>query len=340
MRLAFRNRRVAALLLVGFSYLHIFPRYVSLQTGASKLPHNVVNVWLPLARSVLAGGDLYVSHWDNKPPLFQFVNLFAAWTDYYVPVFLVLLATANAVTALAIWELCRRHDSGRVGFLAATFFLAAAPGLLGMTIDPRQFANVLTLVAFLAGSAPLAGVAIASAGLFSQYSVFLIPVIAWYHARNREDRVQWFVTFCVAGLLTVLGSFLVIALVWGVDAAMTGVRYSFFSFSEYTAKYTNMGFSAFGDPVRWTYYVYRLFTEQYVLLVAVAFGVLATISDVLGSRTSPLSRVALLSAALLSLPILIRPVPLYYFATLPFCAILGAIGVQAALDRQTSLFTQ
>lgn len=323
-----REEKIGALLLICFSYLQIIPRYVALRIGSAELPHNVVDVWLPFAHAVLQGGKPYLSQWDNKPPLFHFVNLLAAWTDHYVPVFLVLLATANAATALLVWVLCRRHGRSRAGFVAGVLFLAASPGLLGMTIDPRQFAAALALSAFVLSRAWKVGVVVAAAGLFSQYSVLLIPAVVWYQVRDRTNTKEWLLYFCAAGLLTVAVSFLLVALVWGPDAAWTGFKYSFFALSGYTAKYTEMGFSAFGDPVRWAYLAYRLFASQLVLSVVALLGLLAVVS-----KPTALGKLALLSALLMTIPTLIRPVPLYYFAALPFYSILGVLGIRAALVR-------
>lgn len=45
---------------------------------------DVQNVWLPFAKAVLSGGEPYVAAWDNKPPLFHFLNIPFAATDQYL----------------------------------------------------------------------------------------------------------------------------------------------------------------------------------------------------------------------------------------------------------------
>lgn len=101
-------------------------RYV--QVGSPEdLFFDAREVWYPLSQAVLAGERLYVDVPDNKPPLFQFLNLGVAATDAYVPTFLFLLGLANLATAVLVYRWYASHDDPGVDVLAAFLLVLALP---------------------------------------------------------------------------------------------------------------------------------------------------------------------------------------------------------------------
>lgn len=116
-----------------------------------ELAADVSGVWIPFANKVLAGGAPYLAHWDNKPPLFQFVNILAAATDHYVLFFYITMGLANGIAAVLLWRVCRQFGYDRIGLVAGFIFLAFM-AISSFRINPRQYANVLMLLALLTTS--------------------------------------------------------------------------------------------------------------------------------------------------------------------------------------------
>lgn len=291
---------------------------------------NTRNVWLPLAEAVFSGGDLYLSQWDNKPPLFQFINLAVYATGAYKLVFFIIIGLANGATAVLIWKLCQRHGFDVIGAIAALLFLATAPATANaLQIDPRQFANVCLLLALLASSSVRAGALVAAAGLLSQFSVLTIPLVIWTHVRARPDRVAWTARFAIAGLTVVAIAFAIVLAVWGSEAAATGFEYSFFSASDYVQRYVDQGIGLFGDPIGWTFYQFAAVVDNLLLVGLAAIGACMTVTATQTNRVR-LGTVALAGAGLLLLPRLIRSGPIYLLPPLPFLSILATFGMQEA----------
>lgn len=314
-----------------FGFLPPIADYLHAMVGGYKMAGNARNVWQPFAEAVLSGGDIYVAHWDNKPPLFQFINIFSELTGHYRLVFTLLIGTANFLAAVIIFKLCQRHFSQKTGLVAGLFYLSG--GLLFnliQAINPRQFAVVLILLAFLFSTASARGVSIAAAGLVSQYSVFAIPALIYDDYRRDRLTVRRFITFSIAGLGTVAGIFGIVALVWSPDAAVTGIQYSFFAFGEYTTGYSERGLTFWTNPDRWLYKLYRYGTH----LAVITFFTISVIVDWLsGTKTiNGFAMTAAVAGGVLLIPSMFRINVWYYLPALPFFAIAGAAALETYFE--------
>lgn len=301
-----------------------------------ELVGDVTDVWLPFANSVLAGGAPYLAHWDNKPPLFQFVNIAAAESGQYVLVFYLTMGLTNGVAAVFLWRLCRRYGYERIGTVAAVVFIAAL-ATASFRINPRQYATVFILLALLTSSAVRSGVAIAAAGLFSQFSVFAIPAVVWLRYRSNDFTTQWFGIFVLAGLGIVIAVFSVVAAVWNVDAAVTGFQYSFLASGEYVGGYGGREISLYADPVGWVYNTYQILRDWGWGVIAI--GALAGSVVVFTRRIYNHSGfgVAMILATIgLAFQMTIRPAPVYALAWLPFASVLAVIAAKAVLAPSRS----
>jgi hypothetical protein len=321
-----RTPRGTALTLIGIALLQIVVPIVFVVIDGRPLQGNARNVWFPMAETVFDGDDLYLDQWDNKPPLFQFLNLAVYSTGAYVPAFFLLLGAANGLTAVLIWRFCRYFEQSTVGLIAAIIFLGTLPIANGLQIDPRQFANVALFVALLTSRALIAGVAIAVAGLFTQFSVLAIPVVLLV-ARLRDRLTgRWFVTFGLAGVATVGLSFAAVSMVWGPTAAEAGFRYSFFSFSQYVGGYVERGIGLLGSPIGWGFYQYDLVVTNVFWVVLIIVG-LTTLVNSTSRRRRNLVLVSVVATVLLMLPRVIRSGNVYLMLPLPFISILAAFGL-------------
>jgi len=291
---------------------------------------NVRNVWLPFADTVLNGGIPYESQWDNKPPLWQFLNLAIAATGEYRLVFYLLVAATNGVATILIWRLCSRRNRERAGILAAVFYATSLIYFNGDVINPRPFAALAILGAFFSWRAVVRGGLIAIAGLFSQFSILVIPAVLVDQAINDKLSTDWFGRFAAAGIAIVGLSFAVVALAWNPDAAVLGIQYSFGSTAEYVSGYANRELTVWAGPLAWG-------RNQFHLAKLIAAPLLfsgVAITTYLRGQQSSLIPVTALAAVGLLIPIVIRPSSLYWLPPLPFIAILGAIGVQELFEGQ------
>ena len=296
-----------------------------------ELATDVSGVWLPFANAVLDGGAPYLAHWDNKPPLFHFLNIAFAATDHYVLVFFITIGVANGVAAILLWRLCRQYGYGRIGLVAAVVFIGAMAHT-SWRINPRQYATVFILLALLTSKPGRSGLYVACAGLLSQFSVFIIPAVLWLRYRARDLTSGWFVRFVAAGLVTVAATFGIIAAVWSPEAAIAGFRYSFFASSEYIGGYGQREISLYSDPIGWPYNAFKLLREWGWMTVALG-GAAGAGAVVMGSQYNRRGfGVAMVLAVLgLAFQTTIRPAPVYTLAWLPFAVVLAVMAADTVL---------
>jgi hypothetical protein len=317
----------AAVILIGIALLQVVVPVVFVVIDGRPLQANTRNVWLPMAETVFNGGSLYLDQWDNKPPLFHFLNLIVYSTDAYVPTFFLLIGLANGVTAVLLWLFCQRFDQKTTGLIAAIIFLGTLPIVNGLQIDPRQFANVALFVALLTPGAVVSGVAIAVAGLFTQFAVLGIPVILTIAYLRDRLTIRWLVTFGFAGVAVVGLSFGVVSLVWSPSAAEAGFRSSFLSLSQYVGGYVERDIGLFGNPIGWGFYQYDLLVTNVFWVLLVVLG-LTTLVDPVSRHRRQLVLISFIATVLLMLPRAIRSGNVYLMLPLPFISILAAFGLE------------
>ena len=298
--------------------------------GRNDLWSDAANVWLPLAEQVAAGTPLYVGGAvDNKPPLFQYLNLAVFETGHYVVVFYVLVGVANAAAAWLLYRWVSEFAQRETAAVAALLFVAALPVLNGTIINVRSFALVFVLLAVQARRAGVQGSFMAIAGLFSQYAVFGIPALLWYrHATGRLDARQ-FVTFCGAGLLAVVMSFLPL-LWWGVPSVVGGFEWSFFAASDHLTQ--NDVLNPWLSPMDWAAKLAQVAEELFYLLVPAALYALRVVtSRGRGGKAVDLALVAFV--ALYALSFGVKSLRYYWLLLLPFLATLAALEVETIYQR-------
>jgi hypothetical protein len=302
-----------------------------------------LHVWTQFAAGVLDGGAPYVDVWDNKPPLWEILNLAVYATGAYFPVFYVLIGVANTAAAWQLYRFGARLSTKRVGYIAAVLFLVAAGNLAGATVNPRHFAALLIVSAFLADSMTDAGVLVAAAGLLTQFSVFVIPVLILYHRLIDLDtrQVDWrpLARFVGGGIATVAVSYAIVWAIWGREAFVAAVSNSLLSVGGYISEYTERGPALWGDPVtNILQHISRV--DEYAYLPLFAFVFLYAFYRN-GGRFEMSGRnvgLLLLAIVLLSFPMAIRPSGFYHLPMLPFLAVLAACGIQALISGRLLSF--
>jgi hypothetical protein len=230
------DRRVKTLLisgiLLGIGTFQGFTRYLRIRFGGAEWEPNFANVWRPLAQELHSGAALYMDGMgDNKPPLFELLNFILAGLPYHGFMFLLVVGIANGIVALLLWRLVAAEYGTWSGIAAAGVWLLTLSYVNGTHINVRSFALVGVLGAlYVASERPFVrGIVIAIGGLFSQYAVLFIPVLAWDSIRElrTEQRLKWLVTFGSGGLLMLAAAFGVIGLIWGPQAGLAGLYWSY-----------------------------------------------------------------------------------------------------------------
>ena len=308
-----------------FSVFDMVHRYILYLMGFFDRLPDVVEVYSPMAHGVLAGGDLYIVHWDNRPPMFQFLNIGAAATGEYTLAFYLAIGVANAVTAVLIWKLTSRHYVRSVAIVAGILYMFALPVVEGRMIDARLFSNVFILCGFLLSSPAYSGISIAIAGLFHQYAVFSIPIVVFYHNNNGiKNSVSWVIKFCVAGLATVGISYGIVGAIWGIDSLSHAIRYTFFGSARYVGVHSDRILSIVGDPLVWFGNEWQVWRNHSLYYLFSGVAVWSWYKKDSFNRTVPVFATGLV---LLSLPRLLRNIPRYNILPLPFETILAAVGI-------------
>jgi hypothetical protein len=213
-------------------------RYIRAVVGTPDLFYDVREVWQPAATAVLDGQALYVgAATDNKPPLFEYLNVLVGSTGHYLLVFYLLVGLANAVIVVCLYHWLAREGHVIAGVLAALLFATVLPLVQGTIINVRSFALVFLFCALLTQGAVRRGGLLAVAGLFSQFAMFAAPVLAYEGVRRSDGSPRrWVARFATAGFVTATLAYLPLYLIWGPQSLVNGVQMSIVSAGHYTIR--------------------------------------------------------------------------------------------------------
>jgi len=323
------SERVALGLFV-FAWIQSLHRYLTVEYGRASKHWDVLIVWQPLADTLLDGGQLYLgTAVDNKPPLFELLNVAVGATGHYYPVFLFLVGTANGLSAVLLVRFLRRQDMGREGIVTAVLFLAALPLIDGTIVNVRSFALVGVLAALWSRDPVLRGGAVAVAGMFSQYAFLAAPALVYdgVSPDGALPRRHWIARFAVALVAVVVSSFGVVAVLWGSEAAVAGIEQSFGNALEYTARDGIGVRSPLAAPVVWAGYLYNTGVRIAFVLIPAFAGVVTVADRTRRTRAWGPPQLLLALAVLFTLPLVVRALPFYWVLPLPFYAALAAVAL-------------
>lgn len=314
-------------------------RYFRILTGAADLHPDARLVWRPLARAVRDGATLYVPPaTDNKPPLFEFLNVAVGLTDAYTFTFLLLVALANGVSAVLLYRLFVRHGMWRAGVLAATGFVLVVPVVAGHAINVRSFAVCAFLCALSVRSAELGGTATAVAALFSQYLVLGALVAYWWRGHVRTDeRVtsRWLLRFVAAAVATCAVAYGAVLAAWGWPAFVGSLHWSIGSAGRY---FTAYGPSVWVGQRAWLIYMADRVRWLWPFLLLVLVGGVAVLAGRVpgptrtnaSSATMEFQRMLVGAGTLFGSLLFVRPYETYWLYALPWFAGLAALGLRTA----------
>lgn len=317
---------------------HASVRYFRLLVGGTSLHPDADIVWQPVARDVLDGAALYLEPaTDNKPPLFEFLNVLVASTDAYAFTFLLCVALANGVSAVLLYRLFARRSMRTTGAVAASIFVLALPLVKGHAINARSFAVCAFLAALSLRRPGLRGVAVTAAILCSQYLVFGVPVVLWrgLWVDPRKSVRTWAVRFAVAGGSLVVAAYGTVLVLWGWPSFVGSVYWSTGLAENY---FTAYGPSIWVGQRAWRVYTLELVTRLSPLLVPAVGGAAAVIARRVPTSGRPgdpcgrcdLQRLVLGASVLFGALLFVRPYDTYWLYSLPWLAALAAFGLRTA----------
>lgn len=304
-------------------------RLIRLGTDEVALHDDVRLVWFPLARTVADGTPLYTrAATDNKPPLFELVNLGAYLTDHYVLVLLLVVGLTNGLAAAFLWRTCATRGYPRVGALSALVFLWTLQLVDGTAINVRSLTVAGVLFALATRRPETRGVGVACAVLCSQHAVFALPVVAYdgYVLAGRDRR--WLVRFALSGVLVVGAVYAAVLAVWGVPSLVGALEATVGTAGPYLLEF---GPSVWMSTATWGLYTVRMHLRLWVVLALAVWGLWRALRGV-RTREWDLAHLVVATLVALSVPLVVRPFVTYWIYPLPAISVLAAEGVHGILS--------
>ena len=320
---------VFALLLANAGLFAGVARLLRIEAGRATVHPDVRLAWLPLARAVAGGTPLYTpGATDNKPPLFELLNLLAYLSDGYLVVMTLAVGLANGVAATCIWRACAVRGYPRVGGLGALVFLWTLPLVDGVAVNVRSFAVALLLFALVSNRPAVRGVGVGCALCVSQHAAFAAPVVAYDGYRAAGRSTAWLGRF-LAGLSgAVVAAFGAVFVLWGAPSLVGAVHATVGTAGPYLLAY---GPSAWISTATWTLATVRVHLRLWVLLALALWGGWRVRREAARASAWGPAHLALALLVALSLPLLVRPFVTYWVYPLPVLSVLAAAGMRAAL---------
>lgn len=329
-----RNQVLIAITLFSVGVFESIIRFIRIRLGSESPHSDVTTTWQPFAEKTLSGVPLYLgTPTDNKPPLFEYLNLTVATTGNYLAIFLLLIGLVNGGIAYLLWQTRAERGHHTAGVVSGLLFLAAVPLVSGHAINVRSFTLLGILLALRSPWPAASGLAVASAGLMSQYAVFALPAIVYDRLKRipAQRRPRWLSRFTLTTAIAVSVTYLSVYLVWGEASLIASLRWSIGSVKRYVVEWTP---SLWNGMSVWAKLHGRTVVRIGAFLVFGVIGSAVTIRRSLADDEScGLERQALAFAGLLSVPLLVRPFTTYWMYPLPWLTTLSTTGLFAVGER-------
>lgn len=313
-------------------------RYLQVRLGPKTLFVDAKDVWRPLAARLAHGDVLYLGQAvDNKPPLFQFLNLGVFLTGRYTLVFTFLIGLANACSAVLLYRLFVRHDHKKAGAVSAVVLLSVLPLIGGLFINVRSLALPLVLLSLLSIAPHRRGVSLALAGLITQYAILLTPLVLirqHFGADSLRDTILDFAKFTTAGVVTAAAAFGAVGLAYNTEAMVQAVYWSVGIGGDGTYITASQQHSPLYTPVLYAADFVRLSIRLPYIFIPAAVGIYTGIKNTSNNQWS-FHTLLSLAAVLLGLQLLIRSFWLYWILSMPFLIGLAVLSTESFLNNHS-----
>lgn len=216
-----------------FAVLWASVRFLQIRYSDQDLLHDAGTIWLPLAENIFKGGQLYGELPDNKPPLFQFVNLVTYGSGEYVLFMLLLVGLANGIIILLTgYHFRRKSRPGTAVIAAIACFLLIAP--LGTIVNNKSLGTAILLSATLTASPITIGFLFAGAIGMAQQLIIALPAVIWYQTKRHEltmSDIKLTITITFVGLTV---QYLAVWALWGWNSLVAGIEQTIFVVFDYS----------------------------------------------------------------------------------------------------------
>lgn len=323
-------------ILLGIGVLQTLTRYIRIQFGGADWEPNFANVWRPLAAELYSGKSLYLEGIaDNKPPLFELLNFALGALPNHGLVFLLATGLANGVVALLLWRLLTKQYDNWYGLIAVGMWFLTLPYVNGTHINVRSFALVGLLLSLHVRGPIYRGISISIAGLFSQYAVLFIPVLAWDSIRNMgyTNRMKWLFSFGASGIAALFTAFAVVGVIFGFRASLAGLYWSY-------GIPTGVAMSGFATAPE------SYLTEPWISTNILQWGgfilhyvglllpiILLSLLQIRRLVIERIWNVYMWGGVVMLLPLLVRSYAAYWVLALPFLISLGTVELRTRLSN-------
>lgn len=300
------------------------------------------NIFWEMAGLIVQGGTPYLDYVDPKPPLIFFTLALPVLLGQTLIGSFLLVGLANLISAVAVltiaWSLYGRNAGLLAGTLTA-INLAWAENYFVIT-EPFTLAFILLSTCFLIRGPDnlvkkyvLAGICAGLAIGYKQYALLLVPVTIIFMFRKKEH--SGFLPYAAGVLLPLVIIFGFIFVVYGVDAGVAALHWSFGVAGSYVTEGVVEGVPAYriDDPVIavvWLALGMSLFTSLILLALGSLMLRKLTINE----------EFFLLAGAVFAATLLIRPFLHYWALALPFIVLLGVRLCSSAPFEPLSWFRQ
>jgi hypothetical protein len=128
-----------------------------------------------------------------------------------------------------LWWFISNNYNGWYGLTAAGLWLLTLTHVSGLHINARSLGLAWALTALYINDYFKRGAIVGVAGLFYQYFIFLIPILLWDSLRKKSLMRQVKSTFIFGsgGLIVLIMVFGIIGVVWGSQASLAGLYWSY-----------------------------------------------------------------------------------------------------------------
>lgn len=302
---------------------------IKLVSGGQEVRGDAQIVWIPVARAVLDGTPLYVPPAvDNKPPLWQFLNILFQNTGDYATAGILTIALANTIAVVGTYLWISRHIGREWAFVGGLLLIAMFSIIEASSIGTRSIALVGVLFGALSRSAVVSGMSLSAAVLVSQFSVFAIPIVVFHRWVESEVTLKWFVKYAVSGIATAVVVFGMVFVLWGWPSLVGSIEWTFLGKDpNASGSFFMNGSSLFANPLQWGAGFLQTASKLWFLLVP-AFIALSMKQRSMSKWIKTSGGVTTVFTVGLLISIVARPHPYYWILPAPWLVSLSVIGFE------------
>ncbi|MFC6793005.1 hypothetical protein ACFQFH_20140 [Halobaculum halobium] len=320
------RERLATIFLATVAIGQASYQFLMVRAGLSNLFFDAREVWYPVAEAVSSGEALYLGNaGDNKPPLFEILNVLFYQTGQYELSFFAFVGLSNALAAVLLYRWVAQDYSLIFGEAAALLYLSTLPLINGTILNVRSVAVVCLLFALYTEKPFAKGVSIATGAMFSQYTALAaIPILLWGIHRSKRTR-EWVFSYISAGLLVIAVSYGTVGVIWGVESFQQAILSSVLAAGDYVATPVR---NPLINPIRWVSLLGLVIVSTVHVCVPAAILISRKVRSqpiqIIASSPNSVLGQSLILSVLYFCTLFIKSLRYYWVFVMPFFSVLTA----------------